>query len=229
MARIQEQVAERLRRRIMDGRYAMHARLPAERDLADELQVSRMTLRKALAVLEAEGRIWRHVGQGTFVGSNAPAGVRSALLGQMYAAPQELLDACIVLEPAVAAQAAMSAHAADIEKMRSCLAKREAAVEPLLYELWDLALHRAIAEATHNPILVSLVKELNALKQTPEWKAHRGNTMTGARHRESKTFHRNIVQAIADRDPQRAYESMRVMMATIEKYVGATMPAVVAG
>ena len=51
-----------------------NARLPAERELCDVLGVSRGELRKALALLEAEGEVWRHVGKGTFLGARPPDG-----------------------------------------------------------------------------------------------------------------------------------------------------------
>ena len=55
---------------ISAGSYAPGDRLPPERELIDQLGMSRTTLRKALEALEREGTIWRHVGKGTFVGSN---------------------------------------------------------------------------------------------------------------------------------------------------------------
>jgi DNA-binding transcriptional MocR family regulator len=48
---------------------SLNSRLPPERELCRELGASRTALRKALAVLEAEGQIWRHVGRGTFIGA----------------------------------------------------------------------------------------------------------------------------------------------------------------
>jgi len=53
---------------LISGRYPAQSRLPPERELAVLLGVSRSGLREGLEILEAEGRIWRHVGKGTFVG-----------------------------------------------------------------------------------------------------------------------------------------------------------------
>ena len=48
---------------------SVDSRLPPERELCQQLGVSRGELRKALATLEAEGQLWRHVGKGTFIGA----------------------------------------------------------------------------------------------------------------------------------------------------------------
>ena len=62
----------RLRSYIADGGYTPGVRLPPERHLTDEFGMTRSTLRKALAALEREGVIWRHVGKGTFVADRSP-------------------------------------------------------------------------------------------------------------------------------------------------------------
>ena len=103
-----------MRTLIERGRF--QGRLPPERELAVELQVGRSTLRKALEVLEAEGQIWRHVGQGTFVGRRPAPGQTGPLLNLGKVSPKELLDARLILEPAIAACAATTARPAS----RSC-------------------------------------------------------------------------------------------------------------
>ena len=61
---------------LSSDRYPLHSRLPPERQLCELLQVSRTALRNGLEELEREGRIWRHVGKGTFVGGR-PQSVQS--------------------------------------------------------------------------------------------------------------------------------------------------------
>lgn len=92
-------------------------RLPAERQLAQEIGCSRETLRAALAELQRTGQIWRHVGQGTFCGP-APRElpVRETLLID-GATSSDSLRARLALEPRIAAEAARSATPADVEEM----------------------------------------------------------------------------------------------------------------
>ncbi|WP_207907826.1 FadR/GntR family transcriptional regulator [Ancylobacter aquaticus] len=71
-------VAKQLTAWIETGRYPLHTRLPPERQLAEMLRVSRASLREALQLLENDGRIWRRVGVGTFVGGS-PRSVGSQL------------------------------------------------------------------------------------------------------------------------------------------------------
>jgi DNA-binding FadR family transcriptional regulator len=200
----------------VDGRFPLHSKLPAERVLAQELETSRVTLRKALALLEAEGRIWRHVGRGTFIGSSAPTSAGGSLAIDIGASPLELLEARLVIEPAIAAHAATSASGADIAYLKLCLEKREGAPTAELYELWDHRLHRAVADATHNPLLISILDMLNQLRQQPEWKAYRRTTLTAGRRVESAQQHRSIVAAIEARDPQSAFTSMQTHIRTIQ-------------
>src|SRR3954447_21324682 len=63
---------ERLRTLLEEGSFDGEPRLPPERVLAAEIGIGRRALRRALEVLEAEGRIWRHQGKGTFLGPRPP-------------------------------------------------------------------------------------------------------------------------------------------------------------
>ncbi len=211
-----DRALEQVRRLIQGGKYPLYSRLPPERDLAVDLGVGRSTLRKALAVLEAEGKIWRHVGQGTFVGRKPPSDPTEAFFGSRAASPREVLEARLVLEPAIAQFAALSARPPDIAYMKRCLEKREAAPDAETYEFWDYSLHRAVAEATHNPLLVAFLEIVNKLRQQPDWKAYRRSTLTPERRRLSTLQHREIVRAIESRDARDAFESMRRHIETVQ-------------
>ncbi len=62
-------IAGAIRKKIEDGEYPLGSRLPSERELAEEFYVNRMTIRRALAVLESEGMIKRRQGSGTYASS----------------------------------------------------------------------------------------------------------------------------------------------------------------
>src|SRR5258705_12891776 len=67
--RRQDRAIEKLDALLASGRFPVNSRLPPERQLTEDLELSRSALREGLEVLEARGRIWRHVGRGTFVGN----------------------------------------------------------------------------------------------------------------------------------------------------------------
>jgi DNA-binding FadR family transcriptional regulator len=205
---------ERLSRLIESGKYPRHSRLPPERDLAATLGVGRSTLRKALAIYEAEGKIWRHVGRGTYVGNSAPPQPGDTL-DLDAATPEELLEARLVLEPAIAAFACGSARGKDIEKMKLANAKREVAPDPRTYSLWDFTFHEAVAEATQNPLLVGLMKSLNALRKRPEWSNYKQTRLSLQLRRQSAQEHAAIIAAIEQRNPSAAHESMRAHIGNV--------------
>ena len=205
---VRDGLLEHLRQALGSGRFPDQGRLPAERELATEFGVSRSTLRAALGVLEAEGKIWRHVGRGTFVGErpglDAPA--LSALVNQTQ--PEEVMEVRLVLEPRIAALAARRATAADIEAMDRCIRKAETANDVATFELWDGALHRAIATGARNTLLLTLFDAVNAIRQEAIWGRLKEASLTAERQRLYNGQHRDCVDAIRDRNAMEADKHM---------------------
>jgi len=135
-------------------------RLPPERVLKDFVGCSRETLRAALAALEAEGEIWRHVGQGTFRG-RAPIGrpMKDTLLLEATT-PSDLMDARRLLEPQDATAAAMRRIQDDIVLLRRRVAEGRAARDRAACERADDAFHQTIAQVARNPLLIALLRPL---------------------------------------------------------------------
>ena len=189
--------------------FAQGSQLPPERELATMLKLSRSALREGLEVLEAEGRIWRHVGQGTFVG-NRPTPLPTALtMITSHTSPSEALEARLLIEPLLARMAALRATDAEIEQMQRLLKKSEVAHDAKTWELWDGRLHRAVAEAAHNGLLLSIFDAFNAMRRQAKWSALRQVALTPARHAAYCAHHRAYVGAIAGRDPAQAEDLMR--------------------
>lgn len=194
-------------------------RLPPERDLALRLGCSRETLRKALAALETDGAIWRHVGQGTFRGRRPRhLPVRDTLLVE-GATPPDLMRARLVLEPQVAAEAALRADAADIDHLRARVAAGRAARDRAACEQADDAFHRAIAAVTGNPVLVGLLGYLSGARRRAAWQREWDRTYHRIGVEEFRTLHSNqhewIVDAIAEADPVAAAQMMTRHLETI--------------
>lgn len=198
-----------LRRRITSGRYPAQTRLPAERDLALEFGVSRGTLRKALAVIEAEGLVWRHVGKGTFVGQPAVRVPLPFELNALAVSPRDLMEARIMFEPVIAARAANDATRADIDFMRKCVLKSDGVTNWRTFELWDRTLHRGIAAATRNPLAVAFLDIVNQIRERDDWSRRQLPPIDSFTPRQSKAVHTAIVEAIAARRAREAAFKMK--------------------
>ncbi len=185
-------------------------RLPAERELCESLGVSRGDLRKALAVLEKDGRIWRHVGKGTFVGSGPieeTIGI-SEIAGRT--SPAEVMRARLIIEPEIAREAALHATSADIAAMRQSIAHTREAATWRQYENFDNLLHRQIAQASRNEVLLGLFDVLNAVRRTVVWGRLRSDGARPPTDHHSFTDHERIVEAIIERDLAGAATAMRL-------------------
>jgi DNA-binding FadR family transcriptional regulator len=185
------------------GTFAPGARLPTERELAERFAVPRNAVRKMLAQLEAEGCITRHVGRGTFL---AHAGaVPAAELGELgHTSPAELMEARLRIEPAVAELVVTRATPADFERMETCLERAERAATLDEFELWDAALHEAMAAATHNAFVTRVLNMVTAARQQAEWGKLKDRIVTPERRLRYQEEHRAIVRALKERDGEQA-------------------------
>jgi DNA-binding FadR family transcriptional regulator len=150
------QIAEQLRQLMVSGEFGLGSRLPAERDLAVQLGVSRPSVREALIALEVEGMIEVRTGSGIYVRQNTgtKSTASTAELDDNTPAnwgPLEVMSARILVEAEVAALAAANAQKGDLKAIKSGLQqmKLEAARDEVPRQ-GDEAFHEAIAQACGN-------------------------------------------------------------------------------
>lgn len=208
----------RLRAFISDGGYDAGNRLPPERNLVSELGMSRATLRRALDALEREGVIWRHVGKGTFVAGN-DAGEASGTLVELgrQLTPFRMMRARLVIEPAIAREAAINASGEDMTRMKIAMERAHAASNWSEYETQDDAFHHTIAKASDNQLLLALFDQLNQVRRAVAWGNVTRETVRPAVNHSSFTEHEKIVSAIQDRDPNATYEAMRTHLRSVSE------------
>lgn len=212
-----ELVVAHVRHLIDDGKLRPGGRLPAERELAQQVGVSRPSVRAGLRALAAMGVVQSRHGAGTFIRGGPPS-LDSEPLSFLAAlhgfTRDQMFEARRVLEVGVAGLAAERAtgeHLAAIaEEMTGLFASLE---DPLSFLRHDIRFHRAIATASGNPILGSLVEMVSAL-----FYAHRRKTAERARDlRESADMHRAIYSALRNRDSERARSAMNEHLITSQQ------------
>lgn len=182
-------------------------RLPPEPKLGEQMGMSRGRLRTVLQRLEDEGLIWRHVGKGTFIGPPVSTDVSNEA---SVISVDDLIEARLVLEPQLAAQAALHATPADLDAMDRCLSEMALPGPFMPWKRLDERLHRVIAEATHNALLLRMYDTLRAqvrLNLDARMEEVYGPT-SGPRH-ETDLEHRLLVDAIRIHHAVKAEQLMR--------------------
>lgn len=191
-------------------------RLPPERELAVILGVSRGELRKALATLEAEGHLWRHVGKGTFTGARKMEVMSLAEIDR-ETNPAEVMRTRLLIEPIIAREAALNATSKHLEALRRCVRRTHKATTWRQYETADNELHRCIAEATDNRLLLALFDALNAVRRAVVWGLLRSNSDRPPDDHHSFSEHDRIIEAIESRDLEGAGRAMYMHLRAVER------------
>ncbi len=218
------------------------SRLPTERKLAESLGVTRTSVRRALTVLEAQGRISREVGRGTFLreepwppdgstgdgAADAQARIADARAepyrgpgggprpgDEAGFAPADVMTIRRLLEPPAMKMVVAWATAADFEEIGRCLAGGERAATYDEFESWDLALHRSIMAASHSPLLTRLYAVLEEARHSRFWGDLKRRSASRERQHAYQADHRKLVAALRARDADRAVEAMRAHLARV--------------
>jgi DNA-binding FadR family transcriptional regulator len=204
-------------RSLLDGNLPGSGRLPPERVLAEDIGVSRRVVRQALDLLEAEGRISRQQGRGTFACD--PRAHTHDLARELakLTNPVDTLEARMAIEPPQARLAALRATPGDIDKLFEAAEASREARDPLSYEKADAAFHRRIAIAARNPLLITIFDAILNVASDGRWRHGRETAHCINNQAKYAAAHRRIAAAIAERNPVLAEEAMRAHLCKVQQ------------
>lgn len=203
--RLYQEIAVQIKAHIESGEFPVGARLPAERELANQLKVSRPSVREALIALEVEGLVEVRTGAGVFVCERRTPS-RSAA---SYEGPLEIMLARALIEGDIAGRAATKMRNADIKELeRIVKAMNPSPTDQESCLPNDRAFHLYIAEKAGNSVLVRFVAELFDARHTPlsvQFGKHFENASTWML---AVAEHQEIIKAFAAHDPVAAKRAM---------------------
>ena len=208
--RLYEQIVDQIEQSIAAGNLEVGDQLPPERELAEQFGVSRTAVREAIKALREKGLVEIRLGRGTFV-TNTTSDVIRRSLGVLFKADEangsvNLVEVREILEPEIAARAALHVTEQNIASMTKAVEIMETALDNAdIFVEADLDFHLALAEATQNPIIPILMDSIIELLR--EQRKRTGN-VTGGLAR-GQYHHKIILEAVMKRDPQAARKAMQ--------------------
>jgi DNA-binding FadR family transcriptional regulator len=214
--RLHERIAAEIERRIAAGEFARGTRLPGERELARQFDVSRSSLREALGALELAGRVEIRVGSGVYV--RAQPRRRAAGAGAGGPSPFEVLRARRVIEAETAALAAKHATPARLRELERALTRL--AVDMRANRIMspaDRDFHVGIARASGNAALAGVVERLWDEGAQPLGARLEALYVTRGRKRDNIGEHRAVLDAIRAGDMVAARRAMRRHLLNAER------------
>ena len=196
-----ELVSEQIRRAIHIGTYLPGDKLPAERQLAEQMGVSRTTVREALRVLEGEGYVESHRGAaGGIVVLDQTASeerIRPVVMARM-AEFEELFDFRIAVEGAAVRLAAVRRTETDLKQLQKALDAMAEGWQTARFRAADSAFHLGIADAARNRFMRQAIEDARAEMWIPI------DPQIDVVFRTANRHHEEILQAIRNRDPDAA-------------------------
>jgi|RhiMethySRZTD1v2_1073278.scaffolds.fasta_scaffold887567_1 GntR family transcriptional repressor for pyruvate dehydrogenase complex len=210
-----ELVVDQMRRALELGQFRPGDRLPKERELSEMLDVSRTTVRAAVAVLEREGLIAVRRGRGGGFTVQAPEYDTAQMRREMRANKRAIRDAFdfrIVVETGATRLAAERRRAIDLTDLHKLLSGMDSALDIALneqsakhtieFQTLDSAFHLGIAQAAQNDRLLEAVADARRRMWLPV------GAIFGRLEPNANDFHESILQAIENREPELAAERM---------------------
>src|SRR3954470_12915348 len=215
-----EQVVAHVRGLIDRGTLRPGDRLPAERDLATQIGVSRPTVRAGLRALAAMGVVRSRHGSGTYIPDGPPA-LGSEPLSFLAAlhgfTREEMYEARRILEVGAAGLAAERAGLDQMATLADEVAGLFAALDdPQVFLVHDINFHRGVAAASGNPIVASMVEMVSALYY--ERRRITAERAVDRDLRDAADAHRHIYQAIRAKDVERARRLMHEHLLRARSY-----------
>ncbi len=206
------EVAALIRREIFKGNLALQDRLDPERRLAESYGVARGTVREALTRLEEENFVEIRPGSGTYVTYQKNLTSEPAIEG---ANPLELMDARFALEPHICRLVVLHGRRSDFELMDILCERMENALsDATAFAEADSDFHRALVQSTRNTLLIWIIDQITSVRGQDEWMRMRHLTLDEGIIAQYNAQHRQILNALRRREPERAADMMKEHLET---------------
>lgn len=205
-------IAALIRRDISDGTLQMHDRLSSERVLAETYKVARGTVREALNMLSAENLVEIRRGSGTYVVQPQAVQIPYSI---EHASPLELMDTRFALEPHICRLAVMNGRRSDFDQLEALCDKMDQCHDNAAgFSEADTDFHRMLAQSTRNSLLIWIIDQITSVRSQDEWTRMRHLTLGDRIIAQYNTQHRRILEAIRNREPERAANMMKEHLET---------------
>src|SRR5579863_6138479 len=208
-SRLYEQIVQQIEESVLNGSLKPGDQLPAERELAQRLGVSRTAVREAVKALREKGLVEAYSGRGTFITDGTTHAARQSFDLMVKIGQQEgsshLAELRLILEPGIAAVAADRIEEEHLAALKEAVAVMDLAQkDPEAYIEADLDFHLALAEAAANPLILSLIDSIVGLLREQRLKIFK---VEGGPER-GQVHHKRIMEAMERRDPEMARAAM---------------------
>ena len=222
-SRLYEQIVKQIEDSVLKGILKPGDQLPAERELAEQFGVSRTAVREAIKALSEKGLVESYSGRGTFITNGTSHAIRQSLdlimkIGQAEGSAH-LAEVRDILEPEIAALAALRAEDQHLETLREAVNVMDASKHDAdAFIEADLDFHLALAEAAANPLILSLIDSIVGLLREQRMRIFQtdGGPERGQYH------HRRILKAVENRDAEKARQCMRAHLKQVRQDSGAS-------
>lgn len=223
--RVYMQIVNQIIDLVRKGEFPDGAQLPPERNLAEQLGVSRASLREALSALQIIGLVKTKPGQGTFICARKVPSLLQLDTSWLYEeeeSPFAILQARKTVEPHIAALAARQRSDAVLKRLGQILDSVEVDLSDRnIFSEGDRKFHKAISEATENPVLMSMMSIVYELMGhrlwltlvTESFLTHPGWPQKGTAQ------HRRIYEAIRAQNEKAAAARMREHLESVERMI----------
>jgi len=217
--RLYQQIADQIRGLIQNGHFPPATRLPAERELAQQLGVSRPSLREALIALEIDGTVEIRSGSGVYV--STPAERSANMIRSMGESPSELMEARAAIEGTVVALACARMTPDGLASVHDAVKVMREEIEQGRNPLeQDRKFHLAIANQSGNSVLTRIVRALFDERHSPLSAQLTVRFETRGTWGAALAEHEAIYAALEAADPLLAQVSMRTHLhASKERWV----------
>src|SRR6202453_35234 len=217
-SRLYEQIVQQIEESVLNGSLKPGDQLPAERELAQRLGVSRTAVREAVKTLREKGLVEAYSGRGTFITDGTSQAARQSFdlmvkIGQQDGSTH-LAELRLILEPGIAALAAARVQEPELVTMREAVATMDRSQrDPAAYIEADLDFHLALAEAAANPLILSLIDSIVGLLREQRMRIF--NVVVGPQR--GQNHHKRILEAVERRDPEMARATMRAHLEQVRE------------